>query len=92
MDLEYAYRRLMTALAGIAAGKGLSDVVRVPGVGQSTKIFEALNDAVKYLDGPFHADHLDIVDQAFKKLGLVRQSDQISKVANAILKALTGVA
>jgi hypothetical protein len=88
MDLEYTNRRLMAALGGIAAGKAHEEFVAVPGYGESSKIFDALNNAAKYFNEPFHADDLDIVDRAFKKLGLVRTSDRTNDAANAILKAL----
>jgi hypothetical protein len=88
MDLEYASKRLMAALEGIAAGKTHEEFVAVRGYGQSSKIFDALNDAAKHLNEPFHADDLDTVDQAFTKLGLVRTSDRKNDAANAVLKAL----
>jgi hypothetical protein len=89
INLEHTHKRLMAALHGIADGKGLSDSVPVA-YGQTTKIFEALKDAGKHLSEPFHEDDLEIVDRAFKKLGLVRTSDQKNDVANALLKALIG--
>jgi hypothetical protein len=70
---------------GIARGE---EFVAVPGYGESSKIFDALNNAAKYFNEPFHANDLDIVDRAFKKLGLVRTSDRRNDAANAILKAL----
>ena len=88
VDLEDTNKRLMAAFCGIAEGKGLSDSVPVQPYGRSTKIFEALKDAERHLREPFSADHLEIVDQAFNKLGLVRGSDQKNEVAKAILEAL----
>ena len=66
MDLEHTHARLMAALKGIAEGRGLSDTVTVPPLGTRTKIFNALNDAVKHLDEAFAADNLDLVDAALK--------------------------
>jgi len=79
----------MAALKGIAEGRGLSDSVPVPPYGQSTKILNALIDAAKHLNEPFHADDLDAVDRAFTQLGLVRTNDRKNDVANAILNALS---
>jgi hypothetical protein len=90
MDLDHANRQLMAALDGIAEGKGLSDSVYVQPWGQTIKIFNALNDA-KHLTEPFHAEELATVDRAFKKLGLLRTSNQKSVAANVILKKLTKV-
>jgi hypothetical protein len=87
IDLEDTNKRLMAALRGIAEGKRLSDSVPVQPYGRTTKIFEALKDAGEHLKEPFHADHLEIVDQAFEKLGLVRGSGQKNEVAKAILEA-----
>jgi hypothetical protein len=89
MDSEYTHARLMAALKGLADGKTPSDAVQVPPYGQSTKIGNALNDAAKHLNEPFHADDLDTVDKTFKKLGLTRTSDRKNDVANAILKGFT---
>lgn len=88
MDFDFANKRLMAALGGIAAGKELKDFVVVPGWGQGRNIFEALNDAVKHLDERFHADEIDTVDRAFEKLELVRTSDRKNVAAKAILEAL----
>jgi hypothetical protein len=88
MDLEHTHARLMAALKGIADGKGLSDTVTVPPLGTTTKIFNALNDAVKHLDEAFAADDLDLVDVALKRLNLTRTSDKKNEVARAILTAL----
>ena len=91
VDLEYAHSRLMAALIGISEGKGLSDSVPVPSsaaYGRNTRIFDALKDAVVYLKEPFHAEDIDTVDRAFKRLKLVRTSDQKNDAANAILAAM----
>jgi hypothetical protein len=88
MDLEYANKRLMAALVGIAAGKTHEHFVTVPGFGQSSKIFDALNDAAKYLDEEFQLEELTVVDRAMRKLKLVRPSTRKDEVAKAILNAL----
>lgn len=88
MDLEHTHARLMAALKGIAAEKAIGDTVPVPPYGTSTTIFTALNDAAKHLAEAFVADDLDLVDEAFAKLGLARTSDRKNEVALAILTAL----
>ena len=88
MDLEHTHARLIAAFKGIAEGKGLGDTVIVPPLGTTTKIFHALNDAVKHLDETFAADDLELVDQAFKKIDLTRTSDKKNDAARATLKAL----
>jgi hypothetical protein len=85
MDLEHANKALMTALVGIAAGKDHTSTVAVQPFGKSSTIFGALNNAVLHLNETFHADDLDIVDQAFAKLGLKRSSDHKDEVARALL-------
>jgi len=85
MDLEHANKALMTALVGIGAGKDHTGTVEVQPLGKSSTIFGALNNAVAHLHETFHADHLDIVDQAFAKLGLKRSSDRKDEVARALL-------
>ena len=89
MDLDYANKRLMAALGGIADGKGLSEMVPVPtAFGQYTRIIDALNDAKCPLNEELHADELDVVDRAFKRLNLVRSSNRKNEVAYSILEAL----
>jgi hypothetical protein len=88
MDLVYTHARLMAALKGLAEGKKLADSVHVQPFGKSTKIIAALNDGAQHLNEAFLADHLEIVDEAFKKLGLARTSAQKNEVAAAILKVL----
>ena len=80
----------MAALEGLAAGKKVSDSIRVRPYGRSAKIIEALKDAAQHLNESFHAEHLEIVDAAFRKLGLVRTSDKKNEVANAILRSVSG--
>jgi hypothetical protein len=77
------------ARCGIAEGKGLSDTVPVQPIGQSTKLFDALNDAIKYLNETFHADDLEIVDRALTKLGLTRMCDRKDEIARTVLRALS---
>jgi hypothetical protein len=83
--MEHKRNALMAALNAVAAGKDHEKWVVVPPSGTSATVFEALNDALKYLHEPFHADHLDTVDLAFAKLGLKRTSDRKDKVARALL-------
>jgi hypothetical protein len=87
MDLEYAYKRLIAALHGVAAGKGIFDVVKVPSFGQQAHMALALADA-ELLEGTFPADHLSVVDGAFSKLGQTRPSDRIDMGAGALQEAL----
>jgi hypothetical protein len=87
MDLEYAYKRLIAALHGVAAGKGILDVVEVPSYGQQAHISFALADAGS-LEETFHADHLSVVDEAFSKLGRTRPSNRIDVCAEALQEAL----
>jgi hypothetical protein len=89
MDLDYAHERLMAALKGIADGKGLEDHVPVggQGIGKTTSIVSALNEALK-LDDHFHADHLPAVDRAFKALNLLRPSARKADVAAALLQSM----
>jgi hypothetical protein len=87
MDLDHTHARLMAALQGIAEGKGRRDSVSVQ-FGQTTRIFEALNDAAKYLHEPFHEEDLELVDRAFAKLGRRRVSNKRSEVASEILAIL----
>jgi hypothetical protein len=84
MDIkEQSHNDLMAALRGIAAGKGHTQSVNA--YGASVKIFDALNNAMKYLPEPFHADDMDAVDKAFKQLGLVRTSDRKDEAARTLL-------
>ena len=84
MDKEQAHNALMAALRGIAAGKGHTEMISV--YGASVKIFDGLNNAVKYLPEHFHADDdMDTVDKAFKQCGLVRTSDRKDEVARTLL-------
>jgi hypothetical protein len=78
----------MAALQGIAEGKGRGDSVAVQPHGQTTRIFEALNDAAKYLDEPFHEEDLELVDRAFAKLCRKRISNKKNEVALEILAIL----
>jgi hypothetical protein len=89
MDLDHTHARLMAALKGIVAGKSVGDTIAVQPYGTSTTIFTALNDAAKYLNEPFADDDLGLVDQATKKIGLTRASNQKNAVGLAILGALT---
>jgi hypothetical protein len=83
MDKEQAHNALMAALRGVAAGKGHAEAVLT--YGASVKIFDGLNNAVKYLPEPFHADDLDAVDKAFEQCGLVRASERKGEVARTLL-------
>lgn len=87
MNADYTHSRLMAALKGLAEGKGRDDVVGVPGFGQQTKILAALIDA-QHLKEPFHADHLDVVDAAFLKLGLTRTSVRKDEIAKVVISSL----
>jgi hypothetical protein len=87
MDLEYAHKRLIAALHGVAAGKGTLDVVEVRPFGRQAHIGLALADA-GLLEGTFHADHLSVVDEAFSKLGRTRPSNRIDVCAEALQEAL----
>ena len=50
MDVNFARRRLIAALAAVPAGKNLSDLVSVPGnCRETTVLLHAFNDAVPYL-------------------------------------------
>jgi hypothetical protein len=87
MDPEYAHKRLIAALHGIAAGKEILDVVEVRPFGQQAHIGLALADA-RSLEGTFHADHLSVVDAAFSRLGRTRPSNRIDECAEALQEAL----
>jgi FixJ family two-component response regulator len=78
----------MSALDGIAAGKGHCDLVEVPRVGKTTKIFDAVQGAVQFLYEPFEPNDIDVVDRAYAKLGKTRQSIRKNEVALEILEAL----
>ena len=83
MDIEQAHNTLMAALRGIAAGKGHAEAVST--YGASVRIFDALNNAMRYLPESFHADDMNTVDEAFKKLRLVRTSDRKDEIARTLL-------
>jgi hypothetical protein len=85
VDLEHVNKALMAALNGIAAGKDHTQSVSVQPFGVTSKISDALDNAVRHLQEPFHAEDIDRVDQAFKRLGLVRSSDRKDEVARALL-------
>ena len=54
----------------------------------TTKIFDAVQRAVQFLDEPFEANYIDVVDRAYSKLGESRQSIRQNEVALEILEAL----
>lgn len=84
---DFAHASALAALQGIADGKQIDQHVTTQSFGKMVRIFDALNDSIK-IDGTFHADHLDVVDAAFKKIGRERPSDKISEIAGAMLTAL----
>jgi hypothetical protein len=88
IDIDHIHNAFMAALDGIAAGKTREDAIKIPPLGTTTTIFAALNEAVKHLKEPFHAEHLDLVDRALKKLSLERRSNQKDEVARAILQVM----
>jgi hypothetical protein len=81
INFEQVHAELMAALGAIAAGKGHCDVVEVPQVGTTTKIFDAVQRAVRYLYEPFEPNDIDVVKRAYAKLGKTRQSIQQNEVA-----------
>jgi hypothetical protein len=72
MDIDFARRRLMAALAAIPAGKKLSDFVSVPGgCGETTVLLHAFCDAVDYLgDEYFDPDGLALAQRAMDALSV----------------------
>ena len=58
VDRDHVHNALIAALQAIAEGKGKEQFVLVPPFGTQTRIFNALNDAVKYFHEPFHAGDL----------------------------------
>jgi hypothetical protein len=84
---DFAHASVLAALQGVADGKQIDQHVTTPSFGKPMRIFDALNGGIK-LDGVFHADHLDVVDRAFTKIGRERPSNKIGEVARAILTAL----
>jgi hypothetical protein len=87
LDDDHTYARLVAAFKGLSEGKGLSDFVPVQPYGSSTKVFGALNDGMN-LKGSLHADHLEVVDAASQRRGLVRGSAQAGEIARQMLEAL----
>ena len=88
VNFEQVHAELMAALGGIAAGKGHSDLVEVPGVGTTIKILYAVQRAVQFLYEPFEPNNIQVVDRAYAKLGETRQSIRKNEVALEILEAL----
>jgi hypothetical protein len=87
VNQEQAHRELITALRGIANGKGLAD--SVPTYGASVKIGNALENAAIYLKEDFHPDgDMGTVDAALQKLGLVRTSNRKDDIAQTLLAHL----
>lgn len=84
---DFAYASLLAALKGVADGKQIEQHVTTQSFGKTARIFDALKEGAK-LDGDFQADHLDVVDAAFEKIGHKRPSDKISEVAYAMLTAI----
>ena len=64
VNFEQVHAELMAALGGIAAGKGHSDLVEVPGVGTTIKILYAVQRAVQFLYEPFEPNDIQVVDRA----------------------------
>jgi hypothetical protein len=83
MNKEHFHNDFIVALRGIAAGKDHTESIST--FGASVKIFDALNNAVKHLPEPLHADDIEIVDEAFKRRGLVRTTDRKDEIARALL-------
>ena len=91
MDIDFARRRLMAALAAIPAGKKLSDFVSVPGgCGETTVLLHAFCDAVDYLgDEYFDPDGLTLAQRAMDALNVQCFSTRKGPVVKAILDACT---
>jgi hypothetical protein len=89
MDINFARRRLMAALAAIPAGKNLSDFVSVPGTcGETAVLLHAFNDAVAYLgDEYFDPDGLALAQRAMDALNVQCFSARKGPIAKAILDA-----
>ena len=89
MDVNFARRRLIAALAAIPAGKNLSDLVSVPGNRRETTVLlHAFNDAVAYLgDEYFDPDGLALAQRAMDALNVQRFSTRKGPIAKAILDA-----
>jgi hypothetical protein len=89
MDIDFARRRLMAALAAVPAGKNLNDFVVVPGGrGEITVLLHAFNDAVTYLgDEYFDLDGFVLAQRAMDALKVRCFSTREGAVAKAILDA-----
>jgi hypothetical protein len=79
----------MAALAAVPAGKNLRDFVLVPGgIGETTALSDAFNDAVIYLgDEYFDPDGLALAQRALDALNVRCFSTRQGPVAKAILDA-----
>ena len=68
IDLDYAYRRVMSVLARLPDGVTLKDRVSIQNdLGRQVMVGTALTVGVRYLHDPFNDDHWDIVEKAFKR-------------------------
>jgi hypothetical protein len=83
---EFAYEKLMAAIDGIIAGKGLSDHI-VYDYGRLFEIGKVLMDA-RDLDGEFSASHIDTVKAVFAKLGRPYPGNKIGDCVAVLASAL----
>jgi len=88
VNLEYSHRLLITALQGLAAGKGPRDWQTIDNdYGRKTEIITALCRGTR-LPGSFSDDALDLVDKAFAEIGVTRPRNRKDECALALIKAL----
>jgi hypothetical protein len=83
-DDDFAYRKLMAALDGIAGGRGPNDYILLDGA-DSFEILTVLHDA-SGLKGDFAGDHMDFVRAALSAWKAEYAEDDIVGVVAALLK------
>jgi hypothetical protein len=83
-DEELAYVKLISALKGIAAGKGPHDRIEADG-GRSFEILAVLHGAAG-LEGDFAGDHVDDVKAALAAWKTEHGRTDIAGVAAGLLK------
>jgi hypothetical protein len=81
---DFAYRKLIDALDGIAGGKGPNDYILLYGA-NSFEIVTVLHDA-SGLEGGFAGDHMDFVPAALSAWKAEYAGDDIVGVVAALLK------
>ena len=88
INFEQVHAELMAALDAIAAGKGHCDLVEVPRVGRGPRFLMRCRARSNSSMSHLSPNDIEVVDQAYAKLGKTRQSIRKNEVALEILEAL----